>query len=115
MSFYDSMADGLSKRSGVFVVVILLVTGLMFVVYGNMEQTYEASSDPTGPAFTARVMIGDEFPATAHQVPFIIEAKGDDVLSKEVLAEFYANEEAWHLHNCGRCPGGARGQLRYDP
>ncbi len=95
MSFYDSMADGLSKRAGVFVVVILLVTGMMFVVFGTMEQTYEASSDPAGPAFEARVIIGDEFSATAHQIPFIIEARGDDVLSKEVLAEFYANEEVY--------------------
>ncbi|MCK4969719.1 MAG: hypothetical protein KAS77_04310, partial [Thermoplasmata archaeon] len=76
-------------------VVVLLITGMMFVVFGTMEQSYEASSDPAGPAFEARVIIGDEFSATAHQIPFIIEARGDDVLSKEVLAEFYANEEVY--------------------
>lgn len=95
MSFYDSMADGLSKRAGVFVVVVLLITGLMFVVFGTMEQTYEASSDPTGPAFEARKIIGDEFTATSHSIPFIIEARGEDVLSKEVLTELYANEEIY--------------------
>ena len=95
MSFYDSMADGLSKRAGVFVVVILLITGLMFVVFGTMEQSYEASGDPTGPAFEARKIIGDEFPATSHSIPFIIEARGDDVLTKEVLNELYVNEEIY--------------------
>ena len=95
MSFYDSMADGLSKHAMVFVVVVLLVTGMMFVAFGTMEQSYEASSDPAGPAFEARVIIGDEFSATAHMIPFIIEARGDDVLSKEVLAEVYANEEVY--------------------
>lgn len=95
MSFYDSMADGLSKRAGAFVTVVLIVTGIMFIAFGTMEQDYEASSDPAGPAFEARTIIGDEFTATAHQIPFIVEAKGDDVLGKEVLAEAYANEEVY--------------------
>ena len=95
MSFYDSMANGLSKRAGAFVIIVLIVTGVMFIAFGTMEQDYEASSDPEGPAFEARTIIGDEFTATSHQIPFIVEAKGDDVLSKEVLAEAYANEEAY--------------------
>ncbi len=58
MSFYDSMADGLSKHAGVFVVVVLLVTGMMFVVFGTMEQSYEASSDPAGSTFIGFLIIG---------------------------------------------------------
>lgn len=95
MSFYDTMADGLSKRASAFVVVVLIITGVMFLAFGNLEQDYDASSDPAGPAFEARTIIGDEFTATAHQIPFIIEAKGDDVLSKEALAEVFVNEEAY--------------------
>jgi predicted RND superfamily exporter protein len=95
MAFYDSMADGVSKRAGTFVAVILIVTGIMFASYWTMDQGYDASSDPEGPAFEARTIIGDEFTATAHQIPYLVEAKGNDVLSKEVLAEVFANEEAY--------------------
>jgi hypothetical protein len=95
MSFYNSMADGVSKRAGAFVTVILIITGVMFFAFSTMEQDYDASSDPAGPAFEARTIIADEFTATAHQIPYIVEAKGDDVLSQEVLAEVYANEEAY--------------------
>jgi len=95
MSFYDSMANGLSKRAGAFVIVVLIITGMMFIAFGTMEQDYEASSDPEGPAFEARTIIGDEFTATSHQIPFIVEAKGDDVLSKEVLAEADSNGEVY--------------------
>jgi predicted RND superfamily exporter protein len=89
------MADGISKRAGAFVGIILLITVVMVFSFMTMEQGYDASSDPTGPAFEAREIIGDEFTATAHQIPYIVEAKGDDVLSKEVLAEVFANEEAY--------------------
>jgi predicted RND superfamily exporter protein len=95
MGVYDSIADGVSRRAGTFVAVILIITLLMFLAYQTMDQDYEASSDPVGPAFEAREIIGDEFTATSHQIPFLIEAKGDDALVKEVLAEVYANEEAY--------------------
>ncbi|NIT76051.1 MAG: hypothetical protein GWN18_03380 [Thermoplasmata archaeon] len=43
MSFYDSMANGVSGRAGAFVTVILIVTGIMFIAFGTMEQTYDAT------------------------------------------------------------------------
>jgi predicted RND superfamily exporter protein len=95
MAFYDTMADWAASRAGAYVAVILIVSGLMFVAFGTMEQSYEASSDPKGPAFEARHIIDDDFTATAHPIPYIVEARGDDALSKEVMAEAFANEEAY--------------------
>jgi len=95
LSLYDGMANMISKRAGAFVAVVLIITGVMFLAFGNLEQDYDASSDPAGPAFEARGIIGEEFTATAHQIPFIIEARGKDVLTQEVLSEFHANEDAY--------------------
>lgn len=102
MGFYQSLAGGVSRRAGAFVAVIFVVTLLMFLSFQNLSQDYEASSDPTGPAFEAREIIGEEFTATAHGIPYIVEAKGNDVLSKEVLAEVYANEEAYRASDIYR-------------
>lgn len=102
MGIYESLAAGVSRRAGVFVATIFVVTLLMFMSFQNLEQDYEASSDPTGPAFEAREIIGDEFTATSHGIPYLVEAKGNDVLSKEVLAEVYDNEEAYRASDIYR-------------
>ena len=67
----------------------------MFLAFGSLEQDYDASSDPEGPAFEARGIIGEEFTATAHQIPYIIEGRGKDALTQEVLAELLTNVEAY--------------------
>jgi len=45
------MANMISKRAGAFVAVVLIITGVMFLAFGNLEQDYDASSDPAVPAF----------------------------------------------------------------
>ncbi len=94
MSFYDKLGEGLSNRAGTFVGLIVLITVLMFLASGAFPATYDASMDPTGPAFEAREIITDDFPRDSYTIPFIVEAKGDDILTKEALSEFYANEDA---------------------
>jgi predicted RND superfamily exporter protein len=56
---------------------------------------YEASSDPTGPAFEGRKIIEDKFLQPTYTVPYLVEAKGKDILTQKCLSELYQNEEGF--------------------
>jgi hypothetical protein len=93
MSFYERIGEGLARRPGLFVAILAVVTVIMFMSSQAFSATYDASSDPAGPAFEAREIIGDEFPRSIEAVPIIVEAKGKDALSQAVLSELYSNEQ----------------------
>ena len=64
MSIHERLGEVLSRRTGLFLGLIIIVTVLMFLAAGSIPSTYDASTDPKGPAFEAREMIAEEFPTT---------------------------------------------------
>ncbi len=90
---WDRMGVLVQRWSTWIIIITLLLTGFMFFPLIFMAPDERASSEPGGEVFELSDTMDREFPPTVHHMGVIIEAKGDDMLTQEVLWELYQNEE----------------------
>ncbi len=95
MDPYRKAGELLYKYRIIFSIAVVVITILLAACIQLFPLGYDASGDPTGPAFTAREIIAEDFTQGYHAIPFIIEARGEDVLTQECLSELLTNEEVF--------------------
>ena len=81
----------LVRYSGTFILAAVALTLLLIVPLVAMAPEDEASVDPGGDVFELQDDIDDRFKALIHSNGYIVEARGEDVLTQAVLWELYQN------------------------
>ena len=81
------------RYSGMWIVVGLAITLLLAVPLIAMSPDEDASSDPGGDVFDLQDDLGDWFKTIVHDQNYVIEARGEDVLTQAVLWELYQNTQ----------------------
>ena len=78
----------------------ILITLLLVVPFFLMKPTEMASDNPTGNDVVKwNDEIKDTFPTEVYIMPFIVEAKEGDMLTRKNLYELYHNEQALRESN----------------
>jgi predicted RND superfamily exporter protein len=70
----------------------VVITALLIIPSLVMERPGQASQDPSGEVFDLQRRIDDTFPSPTHNVPFIVEARDGDMLTRAALSELLLNE-----------------------
>ena len=86
-------ASFLERMSGWFILAILAITALLIIPLLTMAPEEEASDNPGGQVFDLQEDIDQRFPPSVHSAGIIVEARGEDVLTQNVLWELYQNTE----------------------
>ncbi len=88
--------QALYDRSGSVVAAVVAVSALLVIPLVAMAPTESASTEPTGPVFTARNRIDETFVSSVHPTFFLIEddGGGGDLLRAEPLRRLAATSEA---------------------
>ncbi|MDJ0770779.1 MAG: MMPL family transporter, partial [Ilumatobacter sp.] len=85
--------ERLIRRPAPFLGLLAVVTGLLAIPLVALAPDESASTEPSGPVFTARDRVDDTFVSTSHGVGFIIEDDEGDILRAEPLRELAAASE----------------------
>ncbi len=86
-------ASLMERRSGWFILSILVITALLTIPLLTMAPDENASENPGGQVFDLQDDIEDRFPPAVHSAGIIVEARGEDVLTQKALWELYQNTE----------------------
>jgi predicted RND superfamily exporter protein len=93
--FYGWLANTMELRSSWLIAGTVIITLLLILPLSLMKPTEMASDNPTGSDVVRwNEEIKDRFPSEVYTVPFIVEARGGDMLTQKNLYELYQNEEA---------------------
>jgi predicted RND superfamily exporter protein len=85
----------MERHSTPFMIVTLAVTLLLLVPLFLMKPTETASDDPVGSDVVRWYEeISERFPSEVYVMPFVVEARDGDMLTRKALFELYRNEEA---------------------
>ena len=87
------VADVLDRYSGRFILAAVGLTLLLILPLLAMAPENEASVDPGGDVFELQDDIDDRFESLIHGNGYIVEARGEDVLTQAVLWELYQNTQ----------------------
>ena len=85
--------DLLVRYSGMCILAGLAITLLLAVPLIAMSPDEDASSDPGGDVFDVQDDLGDWFKTIVHAQSYVVEARGEDVLTQPVLWELYQNTQ----------------------
>ena len=85
------VGDLLDRYSGRIILAAVALTLLLIVPLIAMSPEEDASSDPGGDVFELQDDVDDRFESLIHSNGYIVEARGEDVLTQEVLWELYQN------------------------
>lgn len=92
-SLSERTASWLERRSGLFILAIVITTALLVVPMVLMAPDEQASDNPGGPVYDLEEQYNTNLPPRLHGAFFIVEARGDDVLTKTPLLELRENSE----------------------
>ena len=92
-SFMAKVGDLLVRYSGWWIIAGLALTLLLIVPLIAMSPDEDASSNPGGEVFEVQEDLGDWFQTFVHRQAYVIEARGEDVLTQAVLWELYQNTQ----------------------
>jgi len=74
------IASFMERRSGWFILSIIVITALLIIPVLTMAPDELASDNPGGQVFDLQDDIDDRFPPAFHRAGIIVEARGEDVL-----------------------------------
>ncbi len=86
-------SDFLLRYSGRLILAGVVLTLLLVVPLIVMSPDEDASSDPGGDVFELQDDLADRFESFVHAQSYIVEARGEDVLTQAVLWELYQNTQ----------------------
>ena len=86
-------ASFMEHRSGLLILATVVITALLIIPLLTMAPDENASENPGGQVFDLQDDIEDRFPPAVHSAGFILEARGEDVLTQRALWELYQNTE----------------------
>jgi hypothetical protein len=89
----EKVVDALESYSGRIILAAVAITLLLVVPLVAMAPEEDASSDPGGDVFELQDDIDDRFESLIHSNGYIVEARGEDVLTQAVLWELYQNTQ----------------------
>ena len=91
MNAFTRLTELLDRHSGRFILAAVALTLLLIVPLVVMSPEDQASVDPGGDVFELQADIDDRFKALIHSNGYIVEARGEDILTQAVLWELYQN------------------------
>ena len=91
MSAFTRLTELLDPYSGSFILAAVALTLLLVIPLVAMAPEDDASSDPGGDVIDLQDDIDDRFESLIHANGYIVEARGEDVLTQAVLWELYQN------------------------
>jgi predicted RND superfamily exporter protein len=93
--FYGWLARVMERRSPWLIIGTIVITLLLVFPLLQMKPTETASDTPMGSdAVKWHEEIQDEFPSEVYYLPFIVEAREGDMLTRKNLHELFQNEQA---------------------
>jgi predicted RND superfamily exporter protein len=91
--FYGWLANFIERRSAWLILITLVITALLIYPLLFMPPTEMASDNPTvSDVVRWYEEVQDTFPSEVYAMPFIVEAREDDMLTQLNLYELYQNE-----------------------
>ena len=87
------IASFMERRSGWFILSIIVITVLLIIPVLTMAPDENASENPGGKVFDLQDDIEDRFPPAVHSAGIIVESRGEDVLTQKAFWELYQNTE----------------------
>lgn len=87
------VAGALDRKSGLFLLAIVVATALLAVPMVAMPPNETASSDPGGRVYELQGAFNFKLPPRVHSAFFIAEVAGGDILTAKPLWELYQNVE----------------------
>ena len=87
------VSELLQRNSGRVILGALILTALLVVPLLAMEPGESASRDPSGEVFDLQEDIDLRFESAIHANSYIVEARGDDVLTQAGLLELHSNTQ----------------------
>ena len=87
------IADSLERRSGLFILAVIAISGLLAIPMVTMAPEETASDNPGGLVYDLQDMFNTNLPPRFHGTFFIAEAKGSDILTQAPLWELLQNTE----------------------
>ena len=91
MNAFTRLTESLDRYSGRFILAAVAITLLLIIPLVAMAPDEDASSDPGGDVFELQDDIDERFESLIHGNGYIVEARGEDVLTQAVLWELYQN------------------------
>ena len=91
MNAFTRLTELFDRYSGSFILAAVALTLLLIVPLVAMAPEDDASSDPGGDVIDLQDDIDDRFESLIHANGYIVEARGEDVLTQAVLWELYQN------------------------
>ena len=91
MNAFTRLTELLDPYSGSFILAAVALTLLLVIPLVAMAPEDDASSDPGGDVIDLQDDIDDRFESLIHANGYIVEARGEDVLTQAVLWELYQN------------------------
>ena len=76
VSLSERTASWLVRRSGLFILAIVMTTALLVVPMVLMAPDEQASDNPGGPAYDLEKQYNTNLPPRFHSAFFIVEARG---------------------------------------
>jgi predicted RND superfamily exporter protein len=93
--FYGWLSRFITGRSSWLIAATTLITLLLILPMMLMQPTESASDNPIGSEVVKWYEeIQDVFPSEVYQMPFLVEAKNGDMITRDNLYELYRNEQA---------------------
>ena len=89
----ERIVDTLESHSGKIILAVVALTLLLIIPLVAMAPEEDASSDPEGDVFDLQDELDDRFESLIHSNGYIVEARGEDVLTQAVLWELYQNTQ----------------------
>ena len=87
------VSDALGRYSGKLILAAVVLTLLLIVPLMAMSPEENASNDPGGDVFDLQDDIDDRFESLIHGNGYIVEARGEDMLTQAALWELYQNTQ----------------------
>jgi hypothetical protein len=91
--FSVRFSSALERNSGWFLLGILAVTALLVIPTATMAPTEAASDNPGGHVYDLEEIVNSTLPSRVHSAGFIVEVRGDDMLTRAPLWELLQNTE----------------------
>ena len=90
---FSRISEYITRYSGRIIIAALVLSLLLVIPLIAMAPDEDASSDPGGDVFELQDDLDDRFEALIHSTGYIVEARGEDVLTQPVLWELYQNSQ----------------------
>ena len=88
------VSDALERYSGRLILAAVALTLLLVIPLMALAPEENASSDPGGDVFELQDDIDDRFESLIHGNGYIVEVRGEDMLTQAALWELYQNTRA---------------------